>query len=127
MQKSHGIAIPFPDPGLGNDLPYKLLYSPPSDINVVGSYPLRTMTKTYHLSAVDMVVTMPASIFREKDFLNYSYFYKKAFYLACLAAGLQRSAGQEFECRFSHLGGNRLQPILLVKQGTCATPKLDVL
>jgi U3 small nucleolar RNA-associated protein 22 len=117
LQKSHKIVIPFPNPKPDNDTPYKLLYSPPSRINIVGSYASKTMVEIGSLPSVDMAVTMPASIFREKDFLNYCYFYKRAFYLAYLAAGLQENAGNDFEFSFSYLGGNLLQPILLVKPG----------
>jgi U3 small nucleolar RNA-associated protein 22 len=74
---------------------------------VKGDYPL----------AVDMVVTMPTTILQDKDYLNYRYFYKRAYYLACLAAGLQDRSVDEFEFCFEYLGGNSLQPILVVKPG----------
>lgn len=63
--------------------------------------------------SVDMVVVMPASIFQDKDYLNYRYFYKRAYYLACIAAGLNTQ--DDLSISFNHLDGNTLQPILLVK------------
>jgi U3 small nucleolar RNA-associated protein 22 len=99
------------------DAAYKLAYSQPSNINVVGSYSLKTLTKRDHPLAVDMIVTLPTSILQEKDYLNYRYIYKKAYYLACLAAGLREKCGDEFEFQFEYLGENTLQPILTLKPG----------
>lgn len=81
----------------------------------MGSYALKTMVKTEGVLSVDMVVVMPESIFQEKDFLNYRYFYKRAYYLACIAAGLQDSIKEEFQLRFEYLNGNSLHPILVAK------------
>lgn len=113
MQKSHKINIPFPDPKPDKNVAYKLSYAPPSNINVIGSYALKTMTKTDDKLEVDLVVTMPASIFQEKDYLNYRYFYKRAYYLACIAAELQSSMGDLLDLKFGYLGGNNLQPVLV--------------
>jgi len=94
-----------------------LLYRRPSKINVVGSYVLKSMAKTDAICAVDMVVTMPASIFQEKDYLNYRYFHKRAYYLASIVAGLQDPLHDQFLFRYDTLNGNQLQPILV------ATPR----
>jgi U3 small nucleolar RNA-associated protein 22 len=69
---------------------------------------------------VDLVVTMPSSIFQEKDYLNYRYFYKRAYYLACLAAGLkddEKGEEDHFDLSFDYLNGNCLQAVLIVKAG----------
>jgi U3 small nucleolar RNA-associated protein 22 len=54
-------------------------------------------------------------IFQEKDYLNYRYFYKRAYYLACVAAGLKRITQQDYQFSFDRLHGNPLLPILLIK------------
>ncbi|RDL32495.1 putative pre-rrna processing protein utp22 protein [Venustampulla echinocandica] len=113
--KSHKISVPFPDPKPDKNAAYKLGYQRPSRINVVGSYTLNTMIKTDAVLSIDMVVVMPASIFQEKDYLNYRYFYKRAYYLACIAAGLQDVVRDEYTLSFKYLGGNTLHPILVVK------------
>lgn len=118
MHKSHKITIPFPEVTPNKDGLFKLAYSPPSEFNVVGSYALKTMVKGDHTLAVDMVVTLPPSILQDKDYLNYRYFYKRAYYLACLAAGLRNGIGEDFDICFDYLGGNDLQPILVVKPGS---------
>ena len=73
------------------------------------------MIKSDDVLSVDMIVTMPASIFQEKDFLNYRYFYKRAYYLACVAEGLQNTNQNEFTLKFAYLNGNNLHPILVAR------------
>jgi U3 small nucleolar RNA-associated protein 22 len=115
MYKSHKIVIPYPDPKPDPNAAYKLAYQKPSKINVVGSYALKTMIKSDDILSVDMIVKMPASIFQEKDFLNYRYFYKRAYYLACLTAGLQSTNHDEFALNFAYMNGNSLHPILVAR------------
>jgi U3 small nucleolar RNA-associated protein 22 len=57
----------------------------------------------------------PQSIFQEKDYLNYRYFYKRAYYLACIAAGIKKSTEHKFQLAFDCLSGNYLLPILVVR------------
>lgn len=73
------------------------------------------MVKSDGVLSVDMVVVMPISIFQEKDYLNYRYFYKRAYYLACIAAGLSDSTKEELSLSFEYLNGNTLHPILVAK------------
>jgi hypothetical protein len=115
LHKAHKIVVPFPDPKPDKNAAYKLAYAKPSKINVVGSYAIKTMIKSDSALSVDIVVVMPPSIFQEKDFLNYRYFYKRAYYLACIAAGLQSTAPDEFTWTFEYLNGNSLHPILVAK------------
>ncbi|KAH6677499.1 pre-rRNA processing protein-like protein Utp22 [Halenospora varia] len=115
LQKPHKITIPFPEPKPDHNAAYKLAFAPPTNINVVGSYTLKTMLKADTIVAIDMVVVMPASIFQDKDYLNYRYFYKRAYYLACIAAGLQKVVPENYVIKFKYLNGNALHPILYVK------------
>ena len=115
LQKSHKTAIPFPDPKPDRNAAYKLGYAKPSSINVVGSYALKAMVRSDDAFAVDMIVKMPDSIFQEKDFLNYRYFYKRAYYLACITAGLQDAVQDDFSVAFEYMNGNSLHPVLVVK------------
>jgi U3 small nucleolar RNA-associated protein 22 len=75
------------------------------------------MTKGDDTLVVDMVVTMPTSILQEKDYLNYRYFHKRAYYIACIAAGIQAKGENHFHLSFENLNGNDLQPVLIVKPG----------
>jgi U3 small nucleolar RNA-associated protein 22 len=94
---------------------YKLQYERPAGINVTGSYPLKMATRSEDLMAMDLVVTMPKALFTDKDYLNYRYFYKRAYYLACLAAGIKQAKGHKFELAFDCFQGNHLQPIIVVR------------
>ncbi len=59
MRKSYKISIPFPDPRPARDVKYTLAYLEPANINVVGSYALKTLTSTGEGFAIDLAVTMP--------------------------------------------------------------------
>lgn len=117
LLKTNRVMVPFPEPRPDKTTAYKLTYAKPSNINVVGSYPLKTMEKADSTMVIDMVVTIPASILQEKDYLNYRYFYKRAYYLACIAAGLQCEEDESFDLSMENLHGNDLQPVLVVKPG----------
>lgn len=58
---------------------------------------------------------MPKSMFQDKDYLNHRYFYKRAYYLACLAAGIKGAKKHRFELSFESRHGNQLQPIIVVR------------
>ncbi|KAF2011778.1 pre-rRNA processing protein-like protein Utp22 [Aaosphaeria arxii CBS 175.79] len=113
--KGEGITVPFPQPLPPADVKYKLQYDRPANINATGSYPLKIAIRTDDCAVIDMVVTMPRTIFQDKDYLNHRYFYKRAFYLACVAAGLRSSARNKYKLSFDLMHGNQLQPVLLVK------------
>ncbi|KAH9880069.1 hypothetical protein J1614_002095 [Plenodomus biglobosus] len=112
---SAGIAIPFPSPRPPKDALYKLAYERPASINATGSYALKTASRSEDSIAIDLVVTMPKALFQDKDYLNHRYFYKRAYYLACLAAGINDSKDHKFALSFDRLNGNQLQPILVVR------------
>ncbi|KAF2176404.1 Nrap protein [Zopfia rhizophila CBS 207.26] len=109
------VKIPFPNPHPAKDAKYKLQYERPVSINATGSYPLKIATRTEDELAIDLVVTMPKSLFQEKDYLNHRYFYKRAYYLACVAAGIKSSKKSIFKIVFDSLNGNHLQPIVVIR------------
>ncbi|KAI1135469.1 Nrap protein [Hypoxylon sp. FL0543] len=115
FEKSTRITIPYPDPKPPRDSPYKLSFEQPAQINVVGSWVLKTNFKSQPDLAIDMIVEMPASIFQEKDYLNMRYFYKRAYYLAYIASALRQTLGTSTEFVFDHLHGNQLLPILVAR------------
>ncbi|OTB02372.1 hypothetical protein M426DRAFT_196367 [Hypoxylon sp. CI-4A] len=124
FEKANRIAIPYPDPKPAKDSPYKLSFEKPDQINVVGSWILKTNTKSQTGLAVDMIVGMPASIFQEKDYLNMRYFYKRAYYLAYITGALQKALGAATEFTFDHLHGNMLLPILVAQRKDPSDRKL---
>ncbi|EME40115.1 hypothetical protein DOTSEDRAFT_91388 [Dothistroma septosporum NZE10] len=108
------VAVPFSDPRPPKDAKYKFAYAKPANINVVGSLPLKTASRMQDVLEVDMVAVMPSTLFEEKDYLNYRYFYKRAYYLACIAAGLKSAHKNEFTMRFKLMHDDPLKPILVV-------------
>lgn len=122
LRVNSGVTVPFPDPRPPKDAKYKLEYKKPANINVVGSYALKTASRANRTMDIDMVVMMPAPMFQEKDYLNYRYFYKRAYYLACIAAGLRESLSEGLGLHFRDLGDNPLTPVLVV---TSPPPKLE--
>ncbi|KAF2144618.1 uncharacterized protein K452DRAFT_245617, partial [Aplosporella prunicola CBS 121167] len=113
--KQSKVAVPFPHPRPPKDAKYTLEYAKPAAINAVGSYPLKTQARTGSDLAIDLVVMMPPTLFQDKDYLNYRYFYKRAYYLACIASGVKGAKGHGFKLTFDHLNGNELQPIIVVE------------
>ncbi|EJT75527.1 hypothetical protein GGTG_05460 [Gaeumannomyces tritici R3-111a-1] len=112
FENESGIRIPFPDPKPPKDSQYKLSLERPTVFNVVGSYVSKTMIKSQGDMAVDMVVEMPQGMFQEKDYLNLRYFYKRAYFLAHLAAQVRKELG--LEVSFARLNDNPLVPALRV-------------
>ena len=108
------IAIPFPDPRPPKDAKYKLEYARPSNINVVGSHALKTSNRAREVAELDMVIQMPSSLFQEKDFLNHRFFYKRSYYLACLAAGLKKAHAKAYNIQFQEMHGNALNPTIII-------------
>lgn len=102
---------------------YKLGYEPPSEdsINVIGSWSLHTtIRRPTGPIAIDLLVLMPDELFETKDYLDYRYHRKRAFYLAALASQLAE-AGLPLEPRFEKFNGHSLKPVLkLVPIGKCA-------
>ena len=58
--KEYKIAIPFPEPRPASDIKYAFAYQKPENINVVGSYALKTATKSKEPLVIDMALTMPS-------------------------------------------------------------------
>lgn len=113
LRKGSGVSIPFPEPRPGKDTKYTFGYSKPVNINVVGSLALKTWTKASGTLSIDLAVTIPSSVFQEKDYLNYRYFHKRAYYLACIAAGITNQAG--LNARYCYQDENTLRPIIVVE------------
>ncbi|KAK4100366.1 Nrap protein [Parathielavia hyrcaniae] len=122
LEKKHKIKVPFPDPRPHENSNYKVTFAKPAQFNVVGSYVSKTMITTQEGHGVDMVLVLPQEILQEKDYLDLRYFYKRAYYLAVIAAALRKEMGSEAELSYEHLNGNPLCPVLAI-QPTASKPK----
>ncbi|KAF2664907.1 Nrap protein [Microthyrium microscopicum] len=115
MLKDDKVAIPFPEPRPKVDSSYTLSYQKPAHINVAGSYPVQTITQSDSPMKLDLVITMPDAIFQEKDYLNNRYFARRAYYLACIAAGIKNSEKAAFKVTFDLLHGCQSLPVLVLE------------
>ncbi|KAL2372463.1 pre-rRNA processing protein Utp22 [Blastomyces gilchristii SLH14081] len=114
LRKRSGVIAPFPDPRPAKDTKYTLEYAAPANINVVGSFAVKTEIKS-KLTTIDLAVTIPRSLFQKKDYLNYRYFHKRAYYIACIAAGIKEAAEPGFKISWSYQDGDTLRPVILVE------------
>ena len=115
LEKKHKVHVPFPNPRPAEDSNYKVAFAQPAHINVTGSYISKTMIKTQRQHALDMVVVMPADILQEKDYLDFRYFYKRAYYLAIIAVAVQKELGGKANLSYEYLNGNQLCRVLSVQ------------
>ncbi|OOF98502.1 hypothetical protein ASPCADRAFT_204198 [Aspergillus carbonarius ITEM 5010] len=115
LRGAHGITVPFPEPRPGKDTKYTVSYSRPTNINVVGSVSLRTGAKSAKPLTVDLAVTMPNALFQEKDYVNYRYFHKRAYYIASLAAGISGTEGLNLNVKFGLQDGDSLRPVIILE------------
>ena len=107
--------MPFPDPRPQENSNYKVAFAKPAQFNVVGSYVSKTLIKTQKAHAVDMVLVLPEEILQEKDYLDLRYFYKRAYYLAVVAATLRKEFGADAQSSYEYLNGNPLCPVLAIQ------------
>ncbi|CAO1620650.1 unnamed protein product [Sympodiomycopsis kandeliae] len=121
IQKSYpslgSVHIPFANPQPSNsNTYYKLAFEPPTNMQIVGSWPLKLATLRPEGFDVDLAVVMPSSLFQEKDHLNMRYFHKRAFYLAVLAAAIQSSAKElGVDVAYELSGQDSKKPILVLR------------
>ncbi|KAL8874125.1 MAG: hypothetical protein Q9174_000495 [Haloplaca sp. 1 TL-2023] len=115
FETSSDVEIPFSTftPDEGSKL--SLGYSKPTRIDVIRSYARSTAVLLDGRLTVDLAVTMPSYLFQANDYRDYRYFQKRAFYLACIADGLQRIKPSFPSLTFAYQDDNFLQPALLVE------------
>lgn len=102
----------FPLPSSLSPVKGKFCFRRPVSVKVVGSYLLGTLTKPN--MNVDVAVEMPKECFQHKDYLNLRYHHKRALYLSIIASHLVNSSLFE-NVQFSHMNGEVLRPILVLK------------
>lgn len=115
FEKKHRVVVPYPEPRPAKDAPYKLSFAKPAQYNVVGSYVAKTMIKTQAQFGIDMVIQMPKAMFQEKDYTSMRYFYRRAYYIAYVAAHVKKELGAEMDLGFELLNENPLLPVLTLR------------
>ncbi|KAJ5348159.1 uncharacterized protein N7506_001412 [Penicillium brevicompactum] len=112
--RASGLVVPWPEPRPSKEAKYSMAYAKPANINV--SRP------------IDLAVTMPNSLFQEKDYVNFRYFHKRAYYMACLAAGIHDTAIElGFDVKFSTQDGDSLRPLILLEPRASSLSQIRIL
>ncbi|KPI34383.1 U3 small nucleolar RNA-associated protein 22 [Cyphellophora attinorum] len=111
LQNMGSTAIPFPIPKPGKDSKLKFEYIAPSKVTlhseIIQSLGIQAE------NALTIVAQMPMDLLQDKDYLNLRAFQKRAFFLACIAAGLRRTKfADDFDFQYSNQHGVKLLPVL---------------
>ncbi|SPO26844.1 uncharacterized protein UTRI_04157_B [Ustilago trichophora] len=114
------VRIPFPDPAPKTDANYKFGFEKPSAMHLVGSWPLKSTAKRPEGTDVDIAAIMPSNLFQPKDYVNFRYFHKKAFYLAALAHAIQTAEDEHdihlcVTASFALVDADPRRPILVLR------------
>jgi len=91
----------------------------PSNVNVIGSYNSGCILGS--TVTVDVMVEMPAGLFRKQDYQNYIYFRKRATYLAFVASSIGSDIAES-----KRFIGDNLRPSLKLRPSGRLNKKVDV-
>lgn len=91
----------------------------PSNISVIGSYNSGCILGS--TVTIDIMVEMPADLFRKQDYQNYAYFRKKAIYLAFVTSVIGSDIA---ECK--RFVGDNLRPSLKLRPSGRLNKKVDL-
>ncbi|OKL63396.1 hypothetical protein UA08_02099 [Talaromyces atroroseus] len=114
LRDKHRITVPFPCHSSDELTKCHVSFQPPTSVDLVGSLYLQAGSQATETFNVDVAVSMPKSLFQVKDYRNYKYFQKRAFYIACIAAAL-REAKLPLSLRYSYQDGDLLRPIIVME------------
>ncbi|XP_031476888.1 uncharacterized protein LOC116248304 isoform X2 [Nymphaea colorata] len=92
----------------------EFIFKKPETYQIVGSYAIEAVAKP--VTNVDVLVRMPKSCFREKDFLDHRYHAKRCLYLSVIAMHL-KSCRIVRELQWSTFQNEARKPILVVHLG----------
>ncbi|XP_020297478.1 nucleolar protein 6 [Pseudomyrmex gracilis] len=115
-----GIHIPLPHVPIETKSIFKFLR--PSNIKVVGSYNSGSECILGSRVTIDVMVEIPAALFRKQDYQNYIYFRKKAMYLSFITAAI----GSDLAKSKKFVGDN-LRPLLKLQLNGRLNKKIDVI
>jgi U3 small nucleolar RNA-associated protein 22 len=113
LKAETGVRVPFGGLRPAKDTKVKFEYQAPAIVEHVGPLALNLATKAANVTT--LALQMPEGLLQEKDYLNHRAFQKRAYYLACVAAGLKEAKPGEFDLQFEEMDDLDLIPIILVK------------
>lgn len=114
------LGIRFPVPHVPEEAKSVFKFLKPSNINTVGSFNSECILGPTF--TVDIMVEMPAGLFRKLDYQNYIYFRKKAMYLAFVASSIGSDIAES-----KKFIGDDLRPCLKLRPTGKLSKKFEVL
>ncbi|SCU90367.1 LAMI_0E01750g1_1 [Lachancea mirantina] len=113
------VTVPFVEPRPTASTKYKFEYKTP-DVSLIGSFALKAVVYQPEGSSVDILLTMPESLFEKKDFMNFKCIHKRSVYLAYFTHHLSLLLADEklsdlFHLEYAYFNGDSLNPILNIK------------
>ncbi|XP_032663829.1 nucleolar protein 6 [Odontomachus brunneus] len=118
LEDELGVCIPVPRVPEETKGVFKFLK--PSNISVVGSYISGCILGP--TVTVDIMVEMPAALFRKQDYQNYIYFKKKAIYLAFVTSNIGTDIAES-----KKFIGDNLRPCLKLRPNGQLNKKIDII
>jgi U3 small nucleolar RNA-associated protein 22 len=113
LRKVSKVAIPWPHPKPAKESNLKYEFLPPTSTMVTGaSFGIRGDAD------FTLVADIPPALLQEKDYLNLRIFHKRAFYLACLAAGMRGKLGSSYSFEYGYRDGLELLPVAILTEST---------
>ena len=114
FRQEYDIAIPFPALSTEDTPQVMLEYAKPMGISIVGSYARQTCIKSKGQITIDLVLFIPPHLLQDKDYLDHQYFVKRAYYVACIAAGIRDHQNENIRLCFEYQNDCSLQPVLIM-------------
>ncbi|KAH9949745.1 Nrap protein [Amylocystis lapponica] len=116
--QSKSVAVPYAQPLPTEDSNWKVAFEKPDEIFLGGSWALKTSVKAKDQLkyGVDVAVTMPATLFQEKDYLHGRFFHKRAYFLAVIAASIRhKKSGLNVDVSYQSASGDPRLTILVLQ------------
>lgn len=117
MEEELGIRIPVPHVPEENKSIFRFLR--PSNISIIGSYNSGCIVGP--TLTVDVMIEMPAALFRKQDYQNYLYFRKKAMYLSFITSNIGDDIAES-----KRFIGDDLRPFLKLRPSGRLNKKMDI-
>lgn len=108
------VAVPFQQRTGGIKGSFKFV-PPKGKASLIGSQTISASIPCDNTIAVDVAVVMPKEFFQTADYLNFTYHYKKALYMAYVMVTARKSKLIDLsEAQFMFLEDNSLQPVIVL-------------
>ncbi|KAG8881364.1 hypothetical protein FRB97_009629 [Tulasnella sp. 331] len=122
--QGQGVTVVYPSPPPTEETNWKVGFSKPTDIKVVGSWANKVSVPAIDGRGldIDLALEMPADLFQAKDHLNCRFFHKRAFYLAVIAAALVSSPKLSLDVMYDSPQADARRTCITLRQKPTTSP-----